>query len=222
MSKYDILLIDQNKQFFDQFKKNTIKVFDIKYHMSEQPITCKLINTHYEMIVINLDLELNNGFEIFYKLREFYWGPIFFISTINDVEVRIKCLEIGGTAFIHIPCSFKELEVRMIKVIDYLDMNNRVVIGDYQIDLQSHKIKYKNKRLKLAPIPYRLLVYLLTHCNTDLTREELFVNVWDYDVDFGHRIVDTNVTKIRRMTQDGNIKSIRGIGYRYVLNNETH
>lgn len=34
---------------------------------------------------------------------------------------------------------------------------------------------------------------------------------------YGNRIVDTNINVLRKETQDGNIKSIRGVGYRYIL-----
>ena len=59
-------------------------------------------------------------------------------------------------------------------------------------------------------------------CSSDLdkvfTREEIFTHVWGNDVIVGERTIDVHIRKIREKLGIPNIKTIKGIGYKYETN----
>ncbi len=217
MKRIELLLIDDNKLLYEQLKSSTEDLFEVTYCDSQSCMRKEISDGKFKMLIMNFDLAATDAFTLYENLKRIYFGPIIFLTKIDDVKTRIQGLEKGADAFILLPCDFEELKLRIYKILLHLDATNSEVIGEYEIDYSHHRVYYKGKQLKFSPNPYRLLVYLLQNPNKDISREEILLKVWEYDTEHGIRIVDTNISLLRNLTLDGNIKSIRGIGYRYEL-----
>ncbi len=220
MDKIEILIIDDNKQLYEQFCSNICEPFNLTYCDSKGCMRNEISGGKYKMIIMNFDLASGDAFELYENLKDIYFGPIVFLTKVDDVKTRILGLEKGADAFILLPCDFDELKLRIYKILQHLEQSSNETIGDYFIDNWHHKIYHKGRQLKFSPIPHRLLIYFLHNPNRNISREELLENVWDYDAEFGKRLVDTNINYIRSVTLDGKIKSVRGIGYCYDLDEE--
>lgn len=217
MGKTNILLVDDNTELFYNIDEECSKVFKVSFSLSDKLFSEKNRLEDFQVIIINYDLKMGNGFKIYKQLHKVYLGPIIFVSAVDDVDIRIEGLEMGADAFILLPCNCKEMILLINKILMHLNTETNKVIGEYKIDSVHHKISYKGKGLKLAPIPYRLLSYLLENPNIDISRNQLLQEVWGYKSGMSNRLIDTNISHIRQLTQDGNIKSIRGVGYRYTF-----
>ncbi len=217
MSKYEILIIDDNIELFETLEMQTKNRFNITYCDSRQCMRHEISDGRFDMIVLNFDLQAKNSFDLYRRLRQIYLGPIIFLSEVDDVHARIYGLEMGADAFILLPCDFHELELRIIKIIVHLQSSNTHIVGDYEIDSTLHQIKYQGRMLKMSMKSYQVMVYLLTHPNKDISRRELLFELWNNDTKYGYRVVDSTINVIRRLTKDKNIKSIRNVGYRYEL-----
>lgn len=217
MDKYKILLVDDSNRLYLDLVDEDDLLFDIKLCYGTRCIEEPCQFEDVDIVVINYEMKLVNTIELFKRIKNIYELPIIFLSNKAESNIRIKGLKLGADAFIQLPCDVLELKLRIYKILEHLNFRNIRVIGDYEINSVTHQVKYKKQTLRLTPHPYRLLCYLLNNPNTELSREQILENVWGHSTMYGNRIVDTNINVLRKETQDGNIKSIRGVGYRYIL-----
>ena len=73
----------------------------------------------------------------------------------------------------------------------------------------------ENEEIQLARKEFKLLVLLTSRPHKVFTRDEIMSQVWDDDVLVGERTIDVHISKIREKTGIDNIKTIKGVGYKF-------
>ena len=96
--------------------------------------------------------------------------------------------------------------------------NNKIVVGDLELDLEKVEVKVKGQVKALTPKEFELVKYLAMQPGIPVTREVLLEKVWNYEYYGDIRTVDVTVCRIREKLGDStkNSKIIinkRGIGY---------
>ena len=72
--------------------------------------------------------------------------------------------------------------------------------------------------IALTPTEFDLLVYLLSHKNKIVTRENILLNVWGYEYEGDTNVIDVYIRHLRKKIEEGFsapniIQTVRGIGY---------
>jgi two-component system phosphate regulon response regulator PhoB len=150
--------------------------------------------------------------------------PIIFLSARGEVEDRIEGLESGGDDYIAKPFNTKELLLRIGKILDrkqsseLVSAKNRIQIAGVILDDILHELTVDGEAVILTATEFRLLKLLMGRKNRVQTRENLLVNVWNYETDIETRTVDTHVRRVReKLGPYANmIETIRGVGYKAV------
>ncbi len=88
-------------------------------------------------------------------------------------------------------------------------------LPDMIIDREKYLIIKDGQNLVLPKKEFELLVLLTSKPNKVFSREEIFSKVWGNDVIVGDRTIDVHVRKIREKIGIENIKTIKGVGYKY-------
>ncbi|MFH1122002.1 MAG: response regulator transcription factor [Bacteroidota bacterium] len=88
-------------------------------------------------------------------------------------------------------------------------------LPDMVIDREKYLIVKDGRKIILPKKEFELLVLLTSKPNKVFSREEIFANVWGSDVIVGDRTIDVHVRKIREKIGIENIKTIKGVGYKY-------
>ena len=115
----------------------------------------------------------------------------------------------------------------MLRVANILNRNqsggpvnnkNRIQIAGVVLDDSLHELTVDGEVVILTATEFRLLKLLMLRKNRVQTRENLLVNVWNYDTDIETRTVDTHVRRVReKLGPYANmIETIRGVGYKAV------
>ena len=86
------------------------------------------------------------------------------------------------------------------------------------IDESIHQLTVDEEEVTLTATEFRLLQLLMSRKNRVQTRENLLINVWNYDTDIETRTVDTHVRRVREKLGPyaDIIVTIRGVGYKAV------
>jgi two-component system phosphate regulon response regulator PhoB len=96
-------------------------------------------------------------------------------------------------------------------------MDDRIEVGDIQIDRSTHSVMRGGKDIHLGPTEFRLLEYFAQHPGRVFSREQLLDGVWGSDVYVEARTVDVHIGRLRKalMSQGGNnpIRTVRSAGY---------
>ena len=87
------------------------------------------------------------------------------------------------------------------------------------LDPESHEVVVSGKLVDLTHTEFRLLHLMMERIGRVQSRENLLVNVWNYDTDIETRTVDNHVGRLRgKLGEVGDlIKTVRGVGYKLVL-----
>ena len=95
---------------------------------------------------------------------------------------------------------------------------SRIEISGVVIDEDLHQLTVDGKNVILTATEFRLLKLLMERKGRVQKRDNLLVNVWQYDMNIETRTVDTHVRRIReKLGQHAHmIETVRGVGYRAV------
>ena len=88
-------------------------------------------------------------------------------------------------------------------------------------DLTIDKVKYivikGDEEIVLPKKEFELLFLMASVPNKVFLRDEIFKSVWGDDVVVGERTIDVHIRRIRERLKTDNIKTIKGVGYKYEL-----
>lgn len=147
--------------------------------------------------------------------------PVIFLTARGEVEDRIKGLEYGADDYIPKPFDTKELVLRIGLILKRLETTARtdaaiLRVGDIVLDEEIHQVTVGDEALELTATEFKLLKLLMQRKGRVQSRENLLVNVWNYDTDTETRTIDTHIRRLREKlgSRAGLVETVRGVGYR--------
>lgn len=193
------------------------------------------LHNHYDLIILDIMLPGMNGFEVLTKLRkEGIRTPVIILTARNGEEEVVRGLKCGADDYITKPFGVAELLARVGAVLrrsssDALDMKEEaetdekvIVFGDLRIYPEKYEVILLDEQISLRPKEFEVLLYLVQKPGTVITRDDLMNAVWGFDYIGGQRTVDVHVSSLRKKLelnqQSVQIDSIRGVGYKLIVN----
>jgi two-component system KDP operon response regulator KdpE len=162
----------------------------------------------FDLILLDLVLPDQDGFQVCEQLRSFSAVPIIMITGKAAEQDKIRGLSIGADDYLIKPFSDKELLARMRAVLRRVqtrtEAGEQVVLqfGDLAIDLVHRRVRLRDRQVNLSPFEYKLLVYLATHPGKILTHQELLTEVWGAEYRDDIEYLWVNVSRLRRKIED--------------------
>ena len=230
-NKKTILVVDDEKPIIDilvyNLKKegyNTLEATDGEMGLNIA------IEQRPDLILLDVMLPKMDGLTVCKRVKQTYNVPILMISAKDEEIDKIVGLELGADDYITKPFSVRELMARVKANLRKVDdekerrdkestnKNNKIVVGDLELDLEKVEVKVKGQVKALTPKEFELVKYLAMQPGIRVTREVLLEKVWNYEYYGDIRTVDVTVCRIREKLGDStkNSKIIinkRGIGY---------
>jgi len=146
--------------------------------------------------------------------------PILILSSLGDVDERIRGLKAGGDDYLTKPFAFGELVARLEALFrrGKGPADDAVLsVGDLRLERLSRKVSRGGAPIALQPREYKLLEFLMRHAEQVVTRTMLLENVWDYHFDPQTNVVDVHISKLRQKIDAGFdrplLRTIRSAGY---------
>ena len=179
---------------------------------------------NYDLIVLDIMLPKMDGMEVCKTIRKDENNVPILMLTAKDEEFdKVSGLEIGADDYLTKPFSPRELIARIHAILRRVSTgkvtSNILRVGQIKINTDQHEVSYLNEILDLTRKEYELLVYLITHQNQTLSREQLLSAVWNFDFVGDTRMVDVHIGHLREKIEKDTknpeyIKTVRGFGYK--------
>ena len=177
----------------------------------------KLQYLKFDIIILDVMMPGQNGYELTKDIRKFYKVPIILLTAKGEVENRIKGLELGADDYIGKPFEPKELLLRIQNIIknkNKVDLNIKYQVGEAQIDLNKMMIILKQKNKKINNSEKKVLIEMLSNPGKTFTREE----IGKISGISQERSIDVMVTRLRQKIEINPknpkyLQTIRGSGY---------
>ncbi len=96
------------------------------------------------------------------------------------------------------------------------EKSNIIKIGDLTIDREKYIIINKGSELILPKKEFELLMLLASKPDKVFTRDEIYNAVWGDSIIVGDRTIDVHIRKVREKIGSAHIKTIKGVGYKFV------
>ena len=216
----EIALAETTCEYFNMFEVNTAFVTSAE--------ECERFLQEHEPSVILLDINLGDesGFDLCKKLRLTTQIPILFISARSSNDDVLIALNIGGDDYIQKPYTLSILLAKVKAVLkrygsstssSSINKADVLEIGQIQIDTKLHRVRVAGIDIQLKTMEYKLLSYLANNKNRIIPKDELFQNVWG-DSFVGDGTLNVHIRHLREKIEANPndpqlIKTIWGTGY---------
>jgi len=177
----------------------------------------------FDLIVLDVMLPKKDGFEVCRHLRlEGITAPILMLTARGQESEKVIGLELGADDYVTKPYGPRELRARIKALLRRAGDDRRTVyhFGEFELDTARCQLRRGGTVVDLKPLEYRLLSAFLKKQGRVLTRQQLLDEVWGRDVSITERVVDNQVTNLRKKIEADpdrprHLVSLRGLGYRF-------
>jgi len=222
-SDYTILLVDDEPDILEfvgyNIKKEGYSL--ITSNNGKDAIELARINLP-QLIILDIMMPGMDGIEVCSELRkipELKQTIIAFLTARGEDFTQIAGLDAGGDDYITKPIKPRVLMSRINALLRRHPMDKTkeltMVLGDTIIDREKYVIIKNGEEILFPRKEFELLALLMSKPNKVFSREEIFEQVWGDDVVVGDRTIDVHIRRIREKLNDENIKTIKGVGYKY-------
>lgn len=92
-----------------------------------------------------------------------------------------------------------------------------IEVGDIVIDREEYKVIKGKEEIVLPRKEFELLSLLASKPGKVFKREDILDRVWGNEVIVGGRTIDVHIRKLREKIGDDSFKTIKGVGYKFVV-----
>ncbi|WP_087752094.1 heavy metal response regulator transcription factor [Paraburkholderia caledonica] len=173
----------------------------------------------YDVIVLDVMLPTMDGWAVLKVLRATHTTPVLFLTARDDVNDRVRGLELGGDDYLVKPFAFVELlaRVRTLARRGPPRESELLAVGDLEMDINRRRVKRGATRIDLTPREFSLLQLLLRRQGEVLSRTQIASYVWDMNFDSDTNVVEVAIRRLRAKIDDAFpvklIQTVRGVGY---------
>ena len=175
----------------------------------------------YDLAILDVMLPGIDGWAVLQGIRRSGKEmPVLFLTARDQVDDRVRGLELGADDYLVKPFAFSELLARVRSLLrrgtkgkesDFLRA------ADLEIDLMRRRVMRAGKRIDLTAKEFALLELLLRRQGEVLPRSLIASQVWDMNFDSDTNVVEVAVRRLRAKVDDDFtpklIRTVRGMGY---------
>ncbi|MFY9217015.1 MAG: response regulator transcription factor [Tepidanaerobacteraceae bacterium] len=184
-------------------------------------------NNEIHLVLMDIMMPKMDGLEAVMKIREISNVPIIFLTAKSEDVDKILGLDIGADDYITKPFNPLELLARINSNIRrYTNYSSppkteehMIKIGGIQLDDLKKQVTVDGKPIKLTPLEYKILHFLMKHPNRVFSIEEIYESVWQEPA-YNPDTVTVHIRRIREKIEINPkepkyLKVVWGIGYKF-------
>jgi two-component system alkaline phosphatase synthesis response regulator PhoP len=221
-SKFKILLVDDEEDILEFLGYNLRKKgFQVVTAQNGIEAVAKAKKELPHLIVMDVMMPEMNGMaavEEIRKLPALDETLIIFLTARSEDYSQIAGFDAGADDYVTKPIKTKVLISRIVAMLrrsERKETFETIQVNDLVIDQDKYLVIKEGKELVLPKKEFKLLRLLASTPGKVFTRDEIFHKVWGDDVIVGDRTIDVHVRKIREKIGITNIKTIKGVGYKF-------
>jgi len=224
-SDIKILLVDDEPDILEivgyNLKNEGYQVFTSKNGL-EAVKTAKRLIPH--LILLDIMMPEMDGIEACEKIRNtksLEEVIIAFLTARGEDYSQVAGFEAGADDYITKPIKPKVLISKVKSLLRRLKTEKLVEtstkIGDIIINRDEYVVFKGERKIVLPRKEFELLSLLTSRPGKVFKREAILDTVWGNEVVVGGRTIDVHIRKLREKIGDHHFKTVKGVGYKFVL-----
>lgn len=188
----------------------------------------RAVQGHTRLVIVDAMQQEYSGMDL---IHDFKSDPrteqiaIILYTAFRGESMVIEALDAGADDYLLKPFSLREMIARVKSVLRRLERSvasapggNIVTFMDMTISLITQTVKIGEQPISLTKTEYSLLLLLLKNRDSYVTRAEILSKVWNDDISGGNeRVVDTNISRLRKKLGDLGAHIVNRSGHGYMI-----
>ena len=228
MKKKDIkiLLVDDEPDILEIVGYNlSNEGYQISTAKNGQEAVSKAKKDQPHLIIMDVMMPEMDGIEACEQIRkipELSETVITFLTARGEDYSQVAGFDAGADDYITKPIKPKVL-VSKVKALlrrfkeEENGLGSIVKVGEIIINRDEYKIIQEGEEIILPRKEFELLSLLASRPGKVFKREEILDKVWGNEVIVGGRTIDVHIRKLREKIGDDHFKTVKGVGYKFVL-----
>ena len=175
----------------------------------------------YDLVILDVMLPGMDGWSVLRGIRRSGQElPVLFLTARDEIDDRVRGLELGADDYLVKPFAFAELLARVRTLLRRGAKGKEAETlraADLELDLMRRRVTRAGKRIDLTAKEFSLLELLLRRQGEVLPRSLIASQVWDMNFDSDTNVIEVAVKRLRAKMDDGFepklIRTVRGMGY---------
>ncbi|GAB4253164.1 MAG: response regulator transcription factor [Vicingaceae bacterium] len=225
MNTPKILLVDDEEDILEFIGYNLKKEgYDVYLTQSSSEALKLASEIIPDLILLDVMMPEMDGIETCTELRK---NPklnqtlIAILSARNEDYSQVAGLDAGADDYITKPIKPRLLISRVKAILRRKpntseDADKESVVGNIVLNRESYTIINKGEEFNLPKKEFELLSLLMSKPGKVFTRDAILEKIWGGDVIVGDRTIDVHIRKLREKVGSETIKTIKGVGYKFV------
>ena len=220
-----ILIVDDDKNICELLQMN---LRSEGYAVEIEPVAENVVAERLEqtrLIIVDAMKQPFSGMDLIYAVKD---NPrtehigIILYSPIKGERIVIDALDAGADDYIVKPFSLRELLARVKSVLRRHSFvgraSNLLSFLSLEIDPVKQTARLDGQMLQLTKTEYAILLMLVKNADSYVSRTDIHRNVWsDDNAGINERIVDTNISRLRKKLGSLSSHLISRTGHGYML-----
>jgi two-component system alkaline phosphatase synthesis response regulator PhoP len=230
MKKEDIkiLLVDDEPDILEivgyNLKNEGYKIYTAK-NGAEAVEMAKKTTPH--LIILDIMMPVMDGIEACEKIRKtkgLEQVLVTFFTARGEDYSQVAGFNVGADDYITKPIKPKVLISKIKGLLRRVNKNTindeKVTIGNIIIDRDEYLVIKDDQKLSLPRKEFELFSLLASKPGKVFKRDDILDKVWGNEVIVGGRTIDVHIRKLREKIGDHHFKTVKGVGYKFVLNED--
>ncbi len=175
-----------------------------------------------QLILLDIMMPEMDGIEACEKIRKIKSLDnviISFLTARGEDYSQVAGFDAGADDYITKPIKPKVLVSKIKSLLRRLksETETSFSIGDIVIDRDAYVVYKANNKISLPRKEFELFSLLTSKPGKVFKREIILDTVWGNEVVVGGRTIDVHIRKLREKIGDHHFKTVKGVGYKFVL-----
>ncbi|OUR99586.1 hypothetical protein A9Q84_00775 [Halobacteriovorax marinus] len=202
-----IVYIDDNPAKIQAFQEN-LKDFQVTAFENPFEALDAIKTLTFEAIILDIMIPLLDGFQLYERITksDTYSGqPIFFLSSTNDIDVKLRALSLGSCELLTPEMSWPEKVQRIYNKLNSANQTSTVLsIEGINFDHNIFKVTKEGLSVELTPKEFFLFKLIVE--NKEISTIEVIEKVWNNTQNMSENNLSTHFSNLN--------KKIRSLGFK--------
>ena len=172
----------------------------------------------YDAVILDLGLPKIDGFEVLKRMRDRkVTAPVIILTARDDLDDRIKGLDLGADDYLTKPFKLPELEARLRAQIrrNNAILASTIEYGPLVLNITDKMLTMNGEQMLLSPREFSVLEMLLSRVGRVVSKESIVEALCKWDEGVGNNAIEVYIHRIRKKLEPIgiNVLTIRGLGY---------
>ncbi|CAM5779429.1 response regulator transcription factor [Brevibacillus borstelensis] len=184
-----------------------------------QDIVAQIATLAPDLVLLDINLPGQSGFEICKSLKSQGTGPILILTSRDKLQDELHGLDLGADDYLTKPCNRDRLLARIQNLLRRFEGRPGLINGgNFFLDPNTFTLYKGSQSIVLSANEGKILLTLVQHRPEIVSKSTLRELLWGTDQYIDENALQVNLTRLRKTLRQLNledqIETIRGQGYR--------